>query len=120
MDESAVVYKVDAILAEGSVQGTIRWIQGLSDCQMIEAGDIVAMDKPDTIVVTALDRIGGLATRTGGQTSHLACVAREMGIPYVVSTHVSSELLGCWGELDGNRGQLSVHSPRVDQTKVDR
>ena len=59
----------------------------------------------------------------GAQQSHAAIVARELGIPAVVSVTGASHTIadGTWLDVDGDRGVVTVH-PRVapDRVTADR
>lgn len=61
---------------------------------------VVGMTTPEH--VEALKRCAGIITRTGGFTSHAAVIARQMGLPCIVSAS--------GGGLDGLEGQDTILS----------
>ncbi len=59
-----------------------------------------------------LQQVAGIVTEQGGLTSHSAILARELGIPAVVSAADATELIQT-GEsllLDGDRGEIHLRS----------
>lgn len=71
--------------------------------------DLLAAD-PSTVL--------GLVTEAGGPTSHLAIVARELGIPAVVSVEgiLAAADAAPSAELDGSRGEVRLLAAEVDAT----
>ncbi|WP_019875916.1 NAD-dependent epimerase/dehydratase family protein [Sporichthya polymorpha] len=102
-------------VSPGVVRGTVRVL----DADALE--DL----EPDEILVAAYTDAGwtpyfGLAaaviTDTGGQMSHAAVVARECGIPCVVSVPAASRRLrtGQTVEVDGSTGRVTVLSDGLE------
>jgi pyruvate,water dikinase len=52
--------------------------------------------------------VGGIVAETGGQLSHTAIVAREYGLPAVVSVKRATRIIedGQAITIDGNRGRV--------------
>jgi pyruvate,water dikinase len=52
--------------------------------------------------------VGGIVAETGGQLSHTSIVAREYGLPAVVSVRQATSLIqeGQCLTVDGNRGRV--------------
>jgi pyruvate kinase len=67
-----------------SVRGVARVVNSRREFSSIEAGDIVVLFRPDSELVLCLDRIKGIISRSGGTTSHLAVIAMEWDIPYII------------------------------------
>jgi phosphotransferase system enzyme I (PtsI) len=84
-------------------------------------GDVRKLDEPVTIIAHDLtpsqtvefekDKVTGFATDTGGRTSHVAILARAMGIPAVVGLGtITADVSG--GDLiiiDGNTGIVIIN-----------
>jgi pyruvate,water dikinase len=93
----------------GIVRGYVRVIRHPSD-------RVGALKRDDVLVVPFMDigwtplfsAIGGIVAETGGQLSHSAIVAREYGLPAVVSVKGAIRVLrdGDPVTVDGNRGQV--------------
>ena len=54
--------------------------------------------------------IGGIVAETGGQLSHSAIIAREYGVPAVVSVRRATSLIpdGCRIVVDGHEGRVYI------------
>ena len=50
----------------------------------IKSGEIVVLPRPDSELVSYIDRIGGIVCNSGGVTCHLAQIALEFNIPFLV------------------------------------
>ena len=88
----------------GRAQGRVH--QGDGD---VEAGDILVVRTLDPGLAAVLPKLGGLVAETGSVLSHLAILARELGVPTVVGVpdalsrfEAGSELI-----LDGTTGEVS-------------
>jgi phosphohistidine swiveling domain-containing protein len=79
--------------SEGIASGKVRIVSGSEDFAKVEKGDIVVMKYGKTDIIEIIDRISGLITDQGGKASHLAVIAREMGIPCIVGTQRATEVL---------------------------
>jgi phosphohistidine swiveling domain-containing protein len=55
--------------------------------------------------------IGGVVADTGGQLSHTSIIAREYGIPAVVSVRNATRLIpdGAAVTVDGTAGRIYIH-----------
>jgi pyruvate,water dikinase len=89
----------------GCVRGRVRVIadpQGAT----LQAGEILVAERTDPGWVMLFPAAAGLLVERGSQLSHSAIVAREMGIPAVVSVPGVTRWLkdGDWVELDGASG----------------
>jgi len=93
----------------GTVRGYVRVVRDPSDA-------VGALKRDDVLVVPFMDigwtplfsAIGGIVAETGGQLSHSAIVAREYGLPAVVSVRGATRVLrdGDPITVDGSRGQV--------------
>jgi pyruvate,water dikinase len=72
----------------------------------LQEGDILVAERTDPGWVMLFPAAAGLLVERGSLLSHSAIVAREMGIPAVVSVPDLTRWLkdGDWVELDGTTG----------------
>ncbi|UCC76766.1 MAG: phosphoenolpyruvate synthase, partial [Anaerolineales bacterium] len=70
--------------------------------------DILVVPFTDVGWTPLLSGIGGIVAETGGQLSHTAIVAREYGLPAVVSVRQATRLIqdGQRVTVDGNSGRV--------------
>ena len=70
--------------------------------------DILVVPFTDVGWTPLLAGIGGIVAETGGQLSHTAIVAREYGLPAVVSVKQATQLIqqGCQVTVDGDNGRV--------------
>lgn len=79
------------VLMEGGIPicagigiGPVFHLASIKDLERVPDGSIVVTQNPSPYLVTVMDRISGLVTIVGGNTSHLATLARELGVPTIV------------------------------------
>jgi phosphohistidine swiveling domain-containing protein len=77
----------------GRVRGRLRVLSSRTDFASIQDGDIVVLDRPESELVLWLSRLKGIVSRSGGRTSHLVLIARELGIPYLLMTELLQPLI---------------------------
>lgn len=67
---------------------------------------ITKISSPD--LVLQIERVGAIVVERGGKTSHMALIARELGIPCVVDVceATSSIKNGANVTVDGNKGEI--------------
>ena len=72
-------------------------------------GDVLVVRTLDPALASLLPGLGGLVAETGSVLSHLAILAREYGVPTVVSLPGAVERLaaGSWVVVDGTTGEVS-------------
>jgi pyruvate,water dikinase len=103
----------EAIVGEavggGSVVGRVRVIvdPALDD---LEEGEILVCRSTDPGWVPLFHLAGGVAVDMGGQMSHGAIVARELGLPCVTCTVDATRRLrtGDLVRLDGDAGRIEI------------
>ncbi|MGH3156418.1 MAG: PEP-utilizing enzyme [Streptosporangiaceae bacterium] len=79
--------------------------------QALEPGDILVTVITDPLsFVDIIEYAAALVTDLGGVASHPAILARELGIPCVVSTEVGTQLIqdGSLIAVDGSTGTVHV------------
>jgi pyruvate,water dikinase len=72
-------------------------------------GDVLVVRTLDPALASLLPGLGGLVAETGSVLSHLAILAREYGVPTVVSLPGAADRLapGSWVVVDGTTGEVS-------------
>src|SRR5713101_4800202 len=87
----------------------LRHLIGEAD-QIVPAGVIVAADDmPPSIFLATEWRDGGLVLRRGSPSSHVAILARSLGVPMIVGVDVDHLERGTDALLDGDAGLLIVN-----------
>lgn len=96
----------------GKVRGPVRVVFDPRDA-VLERGEILVAQQTDPGWVVLFPAAAGLLVERGSLLSHSAIVAREMGIPAVVSIPgVTSSLRdGEWVEMDGTTGMIRRIEP---------
>ncbi|MEM7207921.1 MAG: phosphoenolpyruvate synthase [Pseudomonadota bacterium] len=74
-------------------QGPVKVIQDLSQMDLIESGDVLVTDMTDPDWEPIMKRASAIVTNRGGRTCHAAIIARELGIPALVGTGNSTDVL---------------------------
>jgi phosphohistidine swiveling domain-containing protein len=91
----------------GVVRGPVRVIRDPSTA-VLSAGEILVAERTDPGWIMLFPAAAGILVERGSLLSHSAIVAREMGIPAIVSVAGITRLLrdGDWVELDGSSGLI--------------
>jgi pyruvate,water dikinase len=71
--------------SRGVQRSRARVVSGVDEASKVERGDIVVIPYSDVGWTPMLARAGGIVAESGGLLSHSSIVAREFGIPCVVS-----------------------------------
>ena len=114
----AAEYDTDALPADalcglpvsaGVVEGRARVVHKLEDAHM-EEGDILVTAFTDPSWTALFVSIKGLVTEVGGMMTHGAVVAREYGIPAVVSVENATERIrdGQQIRINGTKGYVEL------------
>jgi pyruvate,water dikinase len=105
--DAEIIHGVAA--SPGVVEAPVRVALDPSTCE-ISPGEILVARDTDPGWVSLMFVSGGLVADIGGVMSHTAVVARELGIPCVVSTGRAVRLLrtGDVVRLDGGNGRVEV------------
>jgi len=99
----------------GVVRGAVRVITdpkqvvGTDKSVPLQPGTIIVADRTDPGWILLFPAAAGLLVERGSLLSHAAIVARELGIPAIVSLPGVTQWLkdGDWVELDGSTGKVS-------------
>ncbi len=95
----------------GMVNGTARVVNGPEDFYKLNKGEILVAPLTNPVWTPLFAVAGGLVTEVGGILSHGAIVAREYGIPAVMSVNDATGKIddGQVCTVDGNKGIVYVN-----------
>jgi pyruvate,water dikinase len=95
--------------SRGHYQGPVRVVRGLADFDKVTEGDVLAIPFSDVGWTPLFAKAGAVIAESGGMLSHSSVVAREYGIPCVVSVHGAMRLPdGATVTVDGYRGEIVI------------
>jgi rifampicin phosphotransferase len=96
----------------GKVIGISRVVQGPQDFSKLKKGEILVAPITNPVWTPLFAIAGGVVTEVGGILSHGAIVAREYGIPAVMSVQGATKKLrdGQRVAVDGNKGMVYLES----------
>ena len=77
----------------GTAEGIARVVKGTEDFTRFENGNILVAESTTADYVPIMRRAAGVITEHGGVTCHAAIVARELGIPAIVSYPSATRVL---------------------------
>jgi pyruvate,water dikinase len=93
-------------------RATARIVSGIEEAERVEPGDILVIPYSDIGWTPMLAKAGGIVAESGGLLSHSSIVAREFGIPCVVSVPGAMRLPeGATVHLDGYTGEVLWQPP---------
>ena len=94
----------------GQTEGTARVLKNIDDAASIEQGDILVVPAANIGWVRVFPKISALVTDVGAPLSHAVIVARELGIPAVVSCQSASAQIRTGDKIrvDGTLGKVFV------------
>lgn len=95
--------------SSGTVEGRIVVVDDPADA-VVEEGDILVTHSTDPSWAAIMFLASGLVTDIGGLFSHAAIVARELGVPCIVNTGNSTQVLrtGDRARIDGSTGEIQI------------
>jgi pyruvate,water dikinase len=99
----------------GVVQGQARILKDVSEFGKLRPGDVLVAPVTNPAWTPLFQRAVAVVVDAGGAASHAAIVAREYGIPAVMSTMNGTKELkdGQWIQVDGSRGLvLKAEEPK--------
>jgi pyruvate, water dikinase len=96
-------------VSAGVVEGTVRVVTDPAETEM-EDGEILVAHTTDPAWASVMFLARALVVDIGGQLSHAAVVAREIGVPCVMGTHVGTRVLrsGDRCRVDGTAGTVEI------------
>jgi pyruvate,water dikinase len=94
----------------GVVRGVAKVLRTLDEAPKLSAGDILVAGMITPAWTPLFASVAAVITDGGGVLSHCAIVAREYGIPAVVSTGQATTLIreGQTIEVDGSAGVVRI------------
>ncbi|MDQ5883371.1 MAG: Phosphoenolpyruvate synthase [Patescibacteria group bacterium] len=97
---------------KGFARGVVKIINKPQDMEKMNHGDILVSLATTPDIVTAMKKAQAIVTDKGGLTCHAAIVARELKIPCVVGTEISTQILkdGDEVEVDASGGIIKILS----------
>jgi pyruvate,water dikinase len=104
--------------SRGLHTGRVKVLRGLEEFDKLEVGDILVIPYSDVGWTPLFARAGAVVAESGGLLSHSSIVAREYGIPAVVSVPGACRLQdNSLVTVDGYQGEITVHdSPERQPT----
>lgn len=93
----------------GYCTGVLKVIFGIVDFHKVKDGDIIVIPHSDVSWTPLFKKAAGVIAESGGMLSHSSIVAREYGIPAVVSVMGAMQLEdGIIVRIDGYKGEISI------------
>jgi pyruvate,water dikinase len=95
--------------SRGLYRGPVRVVRGIQDLGKVQQGDVLVVAYADVGWTPLFTKAGAIIAESGGILSHSSIVAREYGIPAVVSVPGACALNdGTIVVVDGYRGEIAV------------
>jgi phosphohistidine swiveling domain-containing protein len=96
--------------SKGYYTGRAKVIPGLQAFCRFEPGDILVIPYSDIGWAPLFARAGAVIAESGGMLSHSSIIAREYGIPAVVSVIGAMEIPdNCLISVDAYKGEILIH-----------
>lgn len=97
-------------VSPGVYEGPARVVNGSEEFDRIQQGDVLVARNTSAAFNVVLPLLGAIVTDRGGALSHAAIVAREYGIPGVVSTRTATKDIpdGARVRVNGDAGTVEV------------
>lgn len=94
----------------GLYEGIARVVANSGEFNRIQPGDVLVTKNTSAAFNAVLPLLGALVTDRGGALSHAAIMAREYGIPAIVSTRVATQRIpdGARIRVDGISGEVTI------------
>jgi pyruvate,water dikinase len=107
--------------SRGQYTGPVRVVRGLSEFGKLNDGDVLVIPYSDVGWTPLFTKAGAVVAESGGMLSHSSIIAREYGIPAVVSVNGACLLEdGTVVTVDGYRGSIVIReSARGDAGLTD-
>lgn len=98
--------------SRGQYTGPVKVLRSLQDFAKLERGDVLVIPYSDVSWTPLFAKAGAIVAEAGGILSHSSIVAREYGIPAVVSVSGACQLAdGNVVTVDGYVGRVTVQEP---------
>ncbi len=97
-------------VSPGSYRGKARIVHQETDFGKVTQGDVLVIPFSDVSWTPVLLKAGAIVSESGGMLSHSSIIARELGIPAVVSVDNACSIEeGTPVTVDGSNGILTIH-----------
>ena len=94
----------------GHHTGSVKVIHGIEEFGKLKEGDILVIPYSDVGWSPLFARAGAVVAESGGLLSHSSIIAREYGIPAVVSVNGAMNLTdNMYVTVDGHNGLVIIH-----------
>ena len=105
--------------ARGYYTGTTKVVRGINDFKKLVQGDVLVIPYSDVGWLPLFAKAGAVIAESGGMLSHSSIIAREYGIPAVVSVNGALQLVdGLKVSVDGYSGEVHIHDEYQDEVQV--
>jgi pyruvate,water dikinase len=96
--------------SSGAYTGKTRVVRRIKDFDAVIQGEVLLIPFSDVSWTPILVRAGAIVSETGGMLSHSSIIARELGIPALVSVPNACSLGdGLTVTVNGSNGILTIH-----------
>jgi pyruvate,water dikinase len=96
--------------SRGYYTGKTKVVRGITDFHKVSHGDVLVIPYSEVGWIPLFAKAGAVVAESGGMLSHSSIVAREYGIPAVVSVNGALQLQDdLVVSIDGYRGEVFVH-----------
>lgn len=108
------IHNVDEIKGNiaclGKASGRVRVIKLIKEAAEFNEGEILVASMTDPRYLSIMKKAAAIVTDEGGITCHAAIVARELQIPCIIGTKISTQVLkdGDLVEVDANEGVVRI------------
>lgn len=97
-------------VSPGAYRGKARIVQRETDFARVIRGDVLVIPFSDVSWTPVLMKAGAIVSESGGMLSHCSIIARELGIPALVSVDNACSIEeGTPVSVDGSNGILTIH-----------
>jgi phosphohistidine swiveling domain-containing protein len=94
----------------GHYTGPVKVVLGIKDFAKVLQGDVLVIPYSDVGWTPLFARAGAVVAESGGLLSHSSIIAREYGIPAVVSVNGAMNLCDDMRvTVDGHKGEIIIH-----------
>jgi phosphohistidine swiveling domain-containing protein len=94
----------------GHYTGIVKVVHGIQDFNKVQDGDVLVIPYSDVGWSPLFARAGAIVAESGGLLSHSSIIAREYGIPAVVSVNGAMSLPDYTRvTVDGHKGEIVIH-----------
>ena len=101
--------------SRGVYRGVVQVVKGLSDFSKCVPGCVLVIPYSDVSWTPLFARAGAIVAEAGGLLSHSAIIAREFGIPAIVSVPHAVQLEdGTEATVDGFTGNIILHNTSIE------